>query len=558
MPPKIINFIHLVLKKIVVLFMILFCFATLQSNGQTMSKQDSLLLQLEIKRKADSTRISFRKIALKKRQDSMAVVIKERQAERMRRADSTRKAKKQVRELIRQKEKEYQLRKKTREQIRDSITAVSKKATAARKAYRKNQKKKSNKIKSAHLNKEKKKKKIKPTKTKGKKRTKKKRKKRRKEIPIVTKKPKKKKEKKKRKQPVRKKEEKKKTEKPKKINPTKNKVRKDNNAVKVKKEPIQSIYRDEYKGSYFKRRVKRRTPPVEKNSFFSFQFGQSNYLGDLGGGSRSQPTFLGDLDFKENTFFYGFSYSQIRKEALGLRLSYVFGKIAASDKNTFVADPNDPSYSRYLRNLDFQTTINEGSLMVECYPFKFLSYQSKLHNSYFQPYALLGIGRYSFNPQGSIYDPILEENVWVDLQPLALEGQGMSEYPDRKPYKLSQWNMPYGFGMNYEISRTVTVGLEYVSRKLGTDYLDDVSTNYIDPKLFDKYLTPENAELAKILNNKSRLIDASREYQPGQKRGNTNNKDLYFSISGRLIINLGRKKGEKKPLFKYDDYEICE
>ena len=302
-----------------------------------------------------------------------------------------------------------------------------------------------------------------------------------------------------------------------------------------------------------------REPPEKKKTFLSFQLGSSNYLGDLGGNSDLQNNILGDIDFKENTFFYGFSLTHLRKEAIGLRLSYVFGKIAGSDKNTYFQNTDDPSYSRFVRNLDFQTQINEGSLMLEIHPFKFFSYKKGLHNSYLQPYALIGVGRYSFNPQGSYFDPILEENVWVDLQPLSLEGQGMAEFPDRKVYKLSQWNIPYGFGFNYEISRTVSLGLEYVGRILFTDYLDDVSTSFIDPALFDNYLTPENAELARILNNKSKSVDATRAYKPGQQRG-SDSKDLYFSINARLSIKISKNKNKRnvKRLFKYDDNEICE
>ncbi len=568
-----------------------FCFVFKQSAGQQLSVQDSLKFKFELKRKADSTRMALRRIAIQKRQDSIKIVIQLRQAERLRKADSTRVAKRKAREAMRKQNKEYTLRKKTREQVRDSIAKASKKAAAARKAYKKKQKKlnptlkkkpitaivkkkkiETNKVFSQRPKKEVVKKKIAKTK---------KRKKRRQDISIVTKNKKEKKEKVKLTKP--------KIERKKKVVVKKKKLKKEIVKKKpIKKEPvvvepvvvkkkkikiakrdsvsitktpksrIESIYPDSYKPPIFTKRVKEKRPPTEKQSFFGFQFGQSNYLGDLGGGSKIDPSALGDLDFKQNTFFYGFSFTHMRKEAIGLRLSYVFGKIAASDKNTYYVNSTDPSYARYIRNLDFQTNISEGSLMFEFHPFKFLSYKSKLHNSYLQPYALIGIGRYSFNPQGSIYDPILEEDVWIDLHPLSLEGQGMTEHPDRTPYKLSQWNLPYGFGFNYEISRTITVGLEYVGRILNTDYLDDVSTNYIDPTLFDTYLNADNAELAKVLNNKSNLIDANRQYKPGQQRGNINNNDFYFSLSGRLIINLSRNKKKNNPSFKYDDYEICE
>jgi hypothetical protein len=575
----------------------------MQGVAQSMSKMDSLRFKQELKRKADNTRVSLRKIAIKKRQDSMAVVIKLRQAERLRKADSTREVKRKIREADRKRNKEFVLRKKQRERIRDSIAIASKKAAAARKAYLKKKKKLKNKLvskkkdasqgkeKTKNTNKLPKKKVATHQKKPKKEKIKKPRKKRRKDISIVTKNEKKKKEKKTplakpKKKAARVKKEKKKTVK----NPTKKIVKKSKQVdqkkkLKVKKKeqalpkkkktkivkketspdklPIKqelqsSIYPDYYANPVVRKRIKRMLPPEKKKSFFAFQFGQSGYLGDLGGGSSNENNPLRHIDFKENKFFYGFSYSHIRKEAVGVRLSYVFGQIAGSDKNTFFEDVNDPAYSRFVRNLDFKSTISEGSIMAEIYPFKFFSYEKKLHNSYFQPYGLIGIGRYSFNPQGSIFDPILEEDVWIDLQPLSLEGQGFTEYPNREVYKLSQWNMPFGIGLKYEISQTVSAGFEYVGRILNTDYLDDLSTLYIEPDLFDKYLTPENATLAKMLNNKSKLIDANRAFRPGQQRGNINNNDFYFSLSARVIVKLSKNKKKKQALFKYDDNEICE
>lgn len=666
MPHKIINFINCYLKKIVVIIVGIFCFANLQSSAQALSSQDSITLKAKLKQTADSTRMALQKIALKKRADSIAAVIKQRQIDRKRKADSIRIAKKKQRAQTKKQHQEFVFRKKERERIRDSVAKESKRAAAARKAYLKSQKgkkKKSavakkvkdsdnkseeNKKKADRLTREKKqqekilkeqekerrrkleyanakrKKAIKDSIKNQKKKAaalKKANSKLEKEKQTVKKKTDRNKQdtdnkvsEKEKKKLAKQKEDREKEEKRKRayaiskrkkavkdslrrakkalVKQKKNgktsdstKLSNDNNEKKeqalakqkkvhqdsirqsIKQEKrardtsrIASIYKDDYVRSNYSVRKLSREPPDKKKTYLAFQFGSSNYLGDLGGNSALENNPFGNINFKENTYFYGFSLSHIRREAVGLRFSYVFGKIAGSDKNTYFKDLSDPSYSRYVRNLDFQTSINEGSLMLELYPFKFLSYKTRLHNSYFQPYGLIGIGNYSFNPQGSYFDPILEENVWIDLQPLMLEGQGMTEHPDRETYKLSQWNIPFGFGFTYEISPTISLGLESVGRVLFTDYLDDVSTNFINPTLFDTYLSEENAELAKILNNKSKLINADRAYTPGQQRGNSNSNDFYFSVSGRLIIKLNRNKKAKaiKPFFKYDDNEICD
>ncbi len=43
---------------------------------------------------------------------------------------------------------------------------------------------------------------------------------------------------------------------------------------------------------------------------------------------------------------------------------------------------------------------------------------------------------------------------------LRLEGQGMAEYPNSKPYKLVQKEVPLGFGFKYYLKENMYVGLE--------------------------------------------------------------------------------------------------
>ncbi|MEI9957878.1 MAG: hypothetical protein WDM90_16620 [Ferruginibacter sp.] len=61
------------------------------------------------------------------------------------------------------------------------------------------------------------------------------------------------------------------------------------------------------------------------------------------------------------------------------------------------------------------------------------------------------------------------------------EGQGFLEYPDKKIYSLHQIAIPVGAGLKYELSQMITLRAEYIYRILNTDYLDDVSTTYVNP-----------------------------------------------------------------------------
>jgi hypothetical protein len=199
--------------------------------------------------------------------------------------------------------------------------------------------------------------------------------------------------------------------------------------------------------------------------------------------------------------------------------------------------------------------------MLEVYPFKFIPYSKAMHHFALQPYAMLGVGIFSFNPQGSYFDEIADDYVWVDLKPLRTEGQGMKEYPNRKEYKLSQANMPFGFGVKYQLSDKTSLGFEFVGRKLFTDYLDDVSETFIDPTLFANYLNAEDAEVAKLINNKSNVIDPDNPYGVGEKRGNSANNDFYYSFNLKFSVRISKLKNItnllRRKIYKYDDNEIC-
>lgn len=305
--------------------------------------------------------------------------------------------------------------------------------------------------------------------------------------------------------------------------------------------------------------------PLRKSTYLSVGFGLSNYLGDLGGNTGVGKRFFYDNNFKKRTFFYGVGFSYYWRERLGVRFELSGGKLAGSDQDAVFTSVTDNSYYRLRRNLDFQTRITEGALLVQLQPLKFISTQNRWHHFSVQPYLGFGLGLFSFNPQGSYFDEIADDYVWVDLQPLRTEGQGMKEYPGRKPYQLTQWNLPMVIGFSYVFSPKTSLSFEFMGRKLFTDYLDDVSTNYIDPSLFEKYMNPEDAEVARAVSNKSNLINPDMAYRAGDQRGNPKKKDFYYTFSVRFSIRLTRMKStptagykKDKPFFKYDDLEMCQ
>ena len=155
----------------------------------------------------------------------------------------------------------------------------------------------------------------------------------------------------------------------------------------------------------------------------------------------------------------------------------------------------------------------------------------------FSPYLFAGVGFFSFKPQAKL------ASKWVDLQPLSTEGQGFAEYPDRKPYKLNQLNIPIGLGVKYDIGTSFSLRAEFIYRKLNTDYLDDVSSKYYaDPSLYANYFTGAKLTNALLLNNRQYELDPGHSYNTQDERGNPKNNDTYFTFNVKVGYTFGREK----------------
>ncbi|MBS1762554.1 MAG: hypothetical protein JSR00_06730 [Bacteroidetes bacterium] len=259
-----------------------------------------------------------------------------------------------------------------------------------------------------------------------------------------------------------------------------------------------------------------------------------NCLTDIGGKKGIGKRFIKDLNIGKTTVSGGLFFSVIYKNAIAIRLEGTYGKVQANDN--VLTGVTDIAKERFNRNLNFRSNISEISLLAEFHPlYIFVDWASRDEEPpRLSPYLVGGVGYYSFNPQGNL------DGRWVDLQPLHTEGQGFKEYPDREVYKLKQMNIPLGLGVRYELSQFLTLRGEFVYRKLFTDYLDDVSTTYIDPALFYTYFSPEKADLAVTMADRQ-LIQKTNPFGGG-KRGSPKEKDAYFSFNIKLGITLGRER----------------
>ena len=266
--------------------------------------------------------------------------------------------------------------------------------------------------------------------------------------------------------------------------------------------------------------------------------GPSFFLGDLGGNRGKGTTFIKDVNLSLTNIMKGAFLAVYPNEWLGIRAAAEIGRLEGRDKLIHTKGRNE--LFRKQRNLDFRSNISEAYVAAEVFPLMYLNRGEDEFKPRLRPYGVLGIGMFHFNPQGSLTDAN-GNKTWYDLKPLHTEGEGFPEYPQRKNYSLTQVNIPMGLGVKYFLSDRVNISFEVLHRKTFTDYVDDVSTEYIDPKYFDKYLTPQNAAIARQISDKVFAIvnpGLSRN-EPGIQRGNPNQNDAYFTFFMKFAIRLG-------------------
>ncbi len=292
---------------------------------------------------------------------------------------------------------------------------------------------------------------------------------------------------------------------------------------------------------------------VSKSTYITFNAGPSKYLGDVGG----QPTnFLAKLRLDNATFFGGVGVQRFFANAFAVEAFYNFGKLYATDATIKYSSSSDSEYFRYRRNLDFKTHINELQLSTSFFPFKLLNNKSTWYKYRLQPMLTIGAGYYSFNPQGTYFDD--QTTSWVSLQPLHTEGQTYAEYGNIPAYKLRQYNIIYGGGFNYKAADNLLFYAQVKSRKLFTDYLDDVSGYYIDKNIHSRNITDaELLELATVMSDKSSQVDPFFTNSPGDIRGNNKKYDAYFTYTFGVSFRIAYKFGKYAQHYKYDDNETC-
>ena len=245
--------------------------------------------------------------------------------------------------------------------------------------------------------------------------------------------------------------------------------------------------------------------------------GGSGYLGDI------VKTDLPILNQASLSFSAGISYNI--SDRFRTRLNFALFNLRGDDKLA-----TNEIYK--LRNLNFKSSVWEVGLLAE---------YDLLDREYYQliPYVFGGLGVFHFNPY-----TIDASQDKVFLHDIGTEGQYLEQSGYPQPYKTTQLNIPLGFGLKYEVSEGLDLGLEFNYRILFTDYVDDLSSNkFVDRNLFlnSPYYKSNNiAQTAYDLSYRATNTSSYNIYMP---RANPNKNDRYYTYQLSAIFKLGSGGG---------------
>jgi hypothetical protein len=253
---------------------------------------------------------------------------------------------------------------------------------------------------------------------------------------------------------------------------------------------------------------------VVQEGEFGVGLGAGHYFGDLNTRARvNRAKLAGTIFFRKNFGNY-----------IAARLSASYARLGYSDiYNTHNKAMNN-------RNLSFNSNVWELALQGDFNFFKFLPGNPQYS---FTPYITLGAGLFSYDPYAYL------QGRKVLLRPLGTEGQNNATYiaQGRKPYKPMAVSIPFGAGVKYALNERFNIGFEVLYRFTNTDYLDDVSTQYVNPSIF-----PNNPDGSPsdgfLLHDRSYELGVLPRPTDSQRGNGSKQKDHFVTAMFHLTFNL--------------------
>lgn len=291
-------------------------------------------------------------------------------------------------------------------------------------------------------------------------------------------------------------------------------------------------------------------------SAIGFSVNALNYYGDLAPRPNRVST---DISFTKPGF--GLSFMHRFGPRYTVQGQFMFGTLKGSDAES--ADPGDLNNGiyRYKRNLSFRNNIKELSVTFVFDLFK--NDGNYIARVKWTPYAFVGIAGFMHQPkaQAPATDltgaPLAEAGNWVKLRELGTEGQYATLQDGDankgiKPYGLFQAAIPFGLGARLRLTETIDLWGDIGFRYTFTDYLDDVSRNYVDLGALQsplaRAMSYRTGELKLPTSNHTYTgrdgVNYTVEAGYGEEnqynnRGSKADKDLYMVTSIRLTYIIG-------------------
>jgi hypothetical protein len=261
-----------------------------------------------------------------------------------------------------------------------------------------------------------------------------------------------------------------------------------------------------------------------------FGVGTTNFLGELGGANQAGTHFVRDFEISYSRPLLHAGYRYKLNPSFSVKGGVWYGWVYGDDAKT-------EDIHRNARNLSFRSPIVEASAHIE-----YNIIQEKFGHRYDlrrirgkgntpSLYVFTGVSGFWFNPKAKYTD-----GEWYALQPLGTEGQGIVS--TREPYSRISVSIPVGVGMNFLLDRNWGVGFEFGARYAFTDYIDDVSTTYVDPDLFEDPIAQYFADRS------DDWVGAA----PYQQRGDSRYNDAYMFMTVNVTYKL-KPRGPGMPKF---------
>jgi hypothetical protein len=272
---------------------------------------------------------------------------------------------------------------------------------------------------------------------------------------------------------------------------------------------------------------------------YGFRFGAANYLGDIGGKNLPRRDLVVDMHLPSTRWAVGGFIRKRKNKKLSFTSTFDYIRIQGTDQLTTY-------FPRRARNLTFKNDMFELAARAEYT----LYYDSDLSNQgYFNPdmkiYVFGGVAGLFTNPKGLMnyyaaqnYSRASGEDLegkWISLRKYRTEGQ-------ENVYSAAAIAVPMGIGMYFTYMKKWRIGWEYSWRMTFTDYLDDISGTFPDPKVINA-ANPEEFQLVSsyLYHSFDEGYVESSETNPtnipgtnfstkGSPRGNPLNNDNYMTF----------------------------